>query len=87
MRVERVVAPIAGLRLLRSIVVIVLGFGHLYEMMNFGYHTHYRGGVLFDYSMVHFLETEGVESAFLHCGTVDAALYLFDFNLCHCVVG
>ena len=54
-------------------------------MTNTVYHTHHAGGVFFDHHVIHFLEAEGIEGAFLHCGSADAALYLFDFNLCHFV--
>jgi len=35
--------------------------------------------------VVHFVEAERIKGAFFHCGAVDAAFYLFDFDLCHCV--
>lgn len=55
-------------------------------MTNFVNHSDHRGCVFFDHSVIHFLEAEGVESAFLHCRTVDTALYLGDFNLSHCEI-
>ena len=84
MRVERLVAPTAGCKLLKSIVLIILGFSYLDEVTYFSYHTHHRGSILLNNSVVHFFEAEGVEGAFLHGGTVDTALDLLDFDLCHC---
>lgn len=46
-------------------------------------HTEDRGVILFHNGVVHFAETEGVESTLLHCGAVDAAFNLFDCYLCH----
>ena len=59
--------------------------GFLYgdQMVNFLYHTQDRGGVLFHYGVVHLLDAEGVEGAFLHGRSADAAFGLSYFNLCH----
>ncbi len=46
-------------------------------------HTEHRGGVLKHYGVIHFLKAERVESAFLHCGSVDAALGLGYLDFCH----
>lgn len=54
--------------------------------MHFLNHTADRGSVLQNDGVIHFLKAEGIKSAFLHCGTVDAALYLCYFYLCHCVI-
>lgn len=54
--------------------------------MHFLNHTADRGNVFLNNGVIHFLKAEGIKSAFLHCGTVDAALYLGYFYLCHCVI-
>ena len=61
----------------------MLSVGHFYQVTNFVYHAHHRGCVFFDNRVIHFAQAQGVESAFLHCRAVDAALDLLDFNLCH----
>ena len=64
------------------------GFGYFNEMVYFLDHSHHTGGIFLDNGVVHFFETEGVKGALLDCGAVDAALDLFDFNLCHiCMMG
>ncbi len=60
-----------------------LGLGYFHEVVNFLDHAHYGGGVLFNDSVIHFFQAERVESALLHCGAVDAAFDLSDFDLCH----
>ena len=64
--------------------MFLLSVSHFYQVTYFVYHTHHGRIVLMDNHVIHFLKAEGVESALLHCRTVDAALYLLDFNLCHC---
>lgn len=59
------------------------GFGYLNEVMNTGYHAHYRRSILLHHSVIHLLEAKCIESALLNSRRTDAALYLFDFNLCH----
>ena len=88
MRVFLCTEPVAGWRLLKSIVIFNrklrgLGVGHFYEVMNSLDHTADRGGILKDYGVVHFLNAEGVEGALLNGGSVDAALDLGDFDFCH----
>lgn len=56
---------------------------HFNEVMNFLDHTHNRGCVFFNDSMIHFFQAERVESALLNCGAVDTALDLSYFYLCH----
>lgn len=51
--------------------------------MHFLDHTADNSVILFNYSVVHFFEPEGVEGPLLNCRAVDAALYLFDYYLCH----
>ena len=47
------------------------------------YHTHHAGGVFLHHRVVHFPETESVERALLHCGTIYTALDLLYLDLCH----
>lgn len=64
--------------------MIFLGVGDFNEVVYFLYHAADRGGVFFHYGVVHLVKAERVEGALLNCGAVDAALYLGDFDLCHC---
>ena len=61
----------------------LLGFGHFYEVTHCVNHTHNTGSILLDNGVVHFLEAKSIESTLLHCRAFDAALYLFNFDLCH----
>ena len=70
--------------MLKSIVRVGLCVGDLYKVVNSFHHAHHIGGVFFDNGVMHFLEAERVECALLNCGAVDAALYLGDFDFCHC---
>ena len=57
------------------------GGGNCDEVVYFGYHSADCGGVFFDDCMVHFVKTQCIECAFLHCGAVDAAFGLCDFDV------
>ena len=57
--------------------------GYFYEVANTIDHASDRGAILFDDRMVHLVDAKGVKSLFLHLGSLDAALYLSDFYLCH----
>ena len=59
------------------------GVGDGHEVTYSLNHTEYRGSVLKYYGMIHLLDAERVESAFLHCGSVDAALGLGYLDFCH----
>ena len=59
---------------------------NLYQMVDTANHAHDRGIVFLDNRVIHFLEAEGIERALFDSGAVDAALDLFDLNLCHCLL-
>ena len=60
-----------------------LSLCHFNQVTDSVYHSHHIGGVFLDNGVMHFVDAEGVEGALLHCGRLDAALYLGDFDLCH----